>query len=326
MRIEVDPNKKKYLIWISRGFIVTAIFLIAQLFWVCEPEPHWKDAISPQCTLTKQVVICQLVTDIFSDLILMLAPLSLIRNLQDIALRRRLTLIFSSSIATTIVSLVHAAFIFQDGGSKVLVAAFVENTISLIVCNLPVVAAAVFRLKSPNETSPGDKHLSSVHFKSSTTGNRSRSRGRRTNTVDITTTIALDELHDHDHDNYDTGSSSVLNTFKSVSVNVSREVLGTASIPGVPSPVRVVGYAHRAHGNWDEGPDSGTPFGSYFNSKGSPRSLTGDSDQDPDKDGDSDGDHGQSPKPKRSSSSRLTPKDTQSQTHISFAEMPKAPR
>lgn len=69
--------------------------------------------------------------DIISDLILVTVPLHLIRGLQDKGLRRRLTMIFSTSIVTTIVSLVHAAYILTLGGPKVLIAAIVEVRFSL---------------------------------------------------------------------------------------------------------------------------------------------------------------------------------------------------
>jgi len=203
MRIEPDPMKKRYLKWISWIFIVTALVLIAQLYWVCEPQPRWKDAVSPQCTLTKQVVICQLVSDVLSDLILIFAPLSLIRDLQDVSLRRRLTLIFSTSIITTIVSLVHAALIFQDGQSKIVIAALVENTISLMVCNLPVVTAALFRLRVENDDI---KPISSLRFN---TGNH-RFPTRRSNADDITTTtMTLDDVHSNDTKRKQAGSLQI---------------------------------------------------------------------------------------------------------------------
>ncbi len=74
----------------------------------------------------------------------MVAPLRLIRHMSaEDSTRRRLMIIFSTSIVTTcvidfctarrnaqflnsIVSLVHAAFIFTDAGSKVVIAAIVE--------------------------------------------------------------------------------------------------------------------------------------------------------------------------------------------------------
>ena len=75
----------------------------------------------------------------------MVAPLRLIRHMSAVdSTRRRLMIIFSTSIVTTcvlgrpvpgrdhtnyvnsIVSLVHAAFIFTDAGIKVVIAAIVE--------------------------------------------------------------------------------------------------------------------------------------------------------------------------------------------------------
>lgn len=308
MRIETDPDKIRQLTWISRVFIVTTLFLIAQLFWVCEPEPHWKDAVSPQCVLTKQVVICQLVTDVLSDVILMLAPLNLIRGLQDVALRRRLTLIFSTCIVTTIVSLVHAAFIFQDGGPKVLVAAFVENTVSLIVCNLPVVAAAMFRLKPSNTARDDFKPLalSTVRFgwsRSSGTGNRSRTKrsNRNLNTVDITTTVALDELRDQD--TY--GTQASFSALKTIPDDYPRaDGFGKSTISGAPLPVQV-GHDQPSM-DWGEGLKEGAPFGT--DSKGPPGNLTGEKREADDDQRDP----------------RATKDDTQS--HVVFAEMPRPPR
>ncbi|GLB42039.1 putative expressed protein [Lyophyllum shimeji] len=92
------------------------------------------------------VVVLQLVTDIVSDSILIIAPLRLLRNLSDRKLRRRLTVIFSTCLITTAVSLVHAAFLFIHAAIKVLIAAIVECSVSLIVCNVPVVATSLLRV------------------------------------------------------------------------------------------------------------------------------------------------------------------------------------
>lgn len=51
----------------------------------------------------------------------------------------------------SIVSLVHAALILSDAGTKVVVAALVEDTFSLIVCNLPVVVTYVLRSMGSQE-------------------------------------------------------------------------------------------------------------------------------------------------------------------------------
>lgn len=55
----------------------------------------------------------------------------MIRHVANKGLRRRLMFIFSTSVVTTIVSLVHAAYILRTGGTRVLIAAIVE------VCPFP---------------------------------------------------------------------------------------------------------------------------------------------------------------------------------------------
>jgi hypothetical protein len=61
--IRVDPSesRRRRLKYIAGLFFIVCCILISQLFWVCEPEPKWKDMPSPQCVLNKQVAICQLV-------------------------------------------------------------------------------------------------------------------------------------------------------------------------------------------------------------------------------------------------------------------------
>jgi hypothetical protein len=66
------------------------------------------------------------IADTIADTILIAAPLRLLAGLLDKTLRRRLMVIFSSCIITTIVSLVHAAYIIRNGGPKIIIAAVVE--------------------------------------------------------------------------------------------------------------------------------------------------------------------------------------------------------
>lgn len=156
IRLDPSPHRRKILLYIAAGYMTVTVILLCQLFWICEPENmgnHWKDLRNPQCTLNKQVAICQLVSDIIADLILILAPVKLFSELGDRKLRVRLVMIFSTCIVTTIVSLVHATYILTLGGPKVLIAALVEDCMSLFVCNVPVVATALFNLreKTPEE-------------------------------------------------------------------------------------------------------------------------------------------------------------------------------
>ncbi|RDB24735.1 hypothetical protein Hypma_007658 [Hypsizygus marmoreus] len=147
--IRIDPSavRRRLLLFVAALFFITTVVLVTQLFWVCEPEPGWKLEDSPQCVLTRQVVVLQIVTDVLADAILITAPLRLLRNLSDRKLRRRLTVIFSTCLITTVVSIVHAAFIFLRAGPQEVIAAIVEDNVSLIVCNVPVVVTSVMRLQ-----------------------------------------------------------------------------------------------------------------------------------------------------------------------------------
>ncbi|KAF9012877.1 hypothetical protein BDZ89DRAFT_1023817 [Hymenopellis radicata] len=157
IRLDPSERRRRRLLWIGVLFFLVLVFLICQLFWVCEPEPKWKDMRSPQCTLNKQVAICQLVSDIIADLILIIAPLKLLSGLEDVGLRHRLMVIFSTCIVTTIVSLVHAAYILTLGGVKVVIAALVEDCVSLIVCNIPVVVTAAIRIREESQQAKSRK-------------------------------------------------------------------------------------------------------------------------------------------------------------------------
>ncbi|KAF8634649.1 hypothetical protein AX15_000790 [Amanita polypyramis BW_CC] len=107
------------------------LLLVAQLFWDCEPRRRWKLLNPPQCHIGLQVAIFQLISDILVDLTLLIAPLCLFRSIRDEWLRYRLVGIFSTCIITTVVSLVHAAYILTKGGVRVLIAGLVEASSSL---------------------------------------------------------------------------------------------------------------------------------------------------------------------------------------------------
>ena len=163
IRISPAGNLKRILYGAMASYLVVWTILFAQVFWVCEAEPNWKvrdaahfpsasltrlifaqDSLVPQCYLGTNVAIAQLISrqngsvfsscsnhhlsaDIYADTILIIAPLRLLWNL-GVATnqRRRLLLVFSSSIGTTIVSLVHAYYVLRVGGLDEVFAAICE--------------------------------------------------------------------------------------------------------------------------------------------------------------------------------------------------------
>ena len=128
-------------------FVIIFLVMEAQLFWVCIPKKGWQTLPNPQCSLGTQVGVLQLVSkcissqyipressrepstaDIISDILLIAFPLKLFQDLHEKYLRRRLMIIFSTALATSIVSLPHAALILTNAGPKVLIAAVAEVT------------------------------------------------------------------------------------------------------------------------------------------------------------------------------------------------------
>ncbi|KXN88362.1 hypothetical protein AN958_07507 [Leucoagaricus sp. SymC.cos] len=199
--IRIEPFGGWQRLWKGIGVIFCTIWmvLLAQLFWECEPNGEWKRRLpSPQCKLSKGVAILQLVTDVFADLCLLYIPMRLFKAILSDNLRKRLILIFGTCVMTTIVSLVHASFIFISGGPREIIAAIAEDCASLMVCNLPLCVAQIFKRKRWFED--GDQVTNTMQWptwlrKTTTTGpgtENSRRQFRTTVTSDIPTIVTLD--------------------------------------------------------------------------------------------------------------------------------------
>ncbi|KAI0261177.1 hypothetical protein BC834DRAFT_972952 [Gloeopeniophorella convolvens] len=175
IRIDPDPIMRRRLKWLAALFIAALCFFLAQLLWTCEASTTAgrsataRSAISPN----RSPFASSSVPDVVADLLLILLPVRLIRGIKDKGLRYRLIFIFSTSIVTTIVSLVHAAYIIKEGGIPVLISALVEDCMSLTVANMPVVATALMRrLGSGGAQGPDDgdgQRWSSFKFRTRTT-------------------------------------------------------------------------------------------------------------------------------------------------------------
>ncbi|KIJ26794.1 hypothetical protein M422DRAFT_272061 [Sphaerobolus stellatus SS14] len=99
-------------------FLTIWAVLFAQVWWMCERGPGWKDAPLPQCDLGLNVAVAQKI---------------------------RIT-VFSTTIATTCVSLNHAFFVLRARGLKEALAAIVQDAVSLIVAYLSVLIVYLFRI------------------------------------------------------------------------------------------------------------------------------------------------------------------------------------
>ncbi|KDQ16813.1 hypothetical protein BOTBODRAFT_106640 [Botryobasidium botryosum FD-172 SS1] len=197
IRLTPTPRSKKILYWIGVLFCVTWAVLTAQLFWVCEPERWWKELERPQCKLGKQVGLTQVPTDVIADIVLVIAPVRLFWRVKriDRGTKIRLVAIFSASILTTIASLVHVGFLLQGGGLIEILAALLEDAVSLMVANLCVIVSSCYRLLRAGEDS--DSSSVNTFFKAKThrhCGNANQSHPSRRGPSTLTQLVHITEF------------------------------------------------------------------------------------------------------------------------------------
>jgi len=150
IRIVPEKAQQRFLKRTAWAFGAVLIFLITQVFWVCEtPKKRgWQKQPNPQCSLGLQVAVCQLITDIVADVLLILIPTRLLFQTTSLPrpLQIRLFIIFSATLLITVVGLVHAAYLLEVRGVDAIISALVEVSVCLIVCNGVVLLPALYRL------------------------------------------------------------------------------------------------------------------------------------------------------------------------------------
>ncbi|KAJ7616094.1 hypothetical protein FB45DRAFT_1064235 [Roridomyces roridus] len=148
---------RRLLIYGTILFFVFWALLYAQFFWVCVPQPGWKESPLAQCNLGRQVAITLIVTDVIGDTILIAAPLHLLWGVRlQRSLKLRLIAVFASTAVMTAVSLYHDYTIYLFGGLPEAFAANLQVAVGLFVANLSVITAFVFRLANESNGSTGD--------------------------------------------------------------------------------------------------------------------------------------------------------------------------
>jgi len=162
---------RKQLYTAAGCFTIALLILIAQVFWVCEPQNnhnHWKADPVPQCVLGKSVAITQVTTDVFADITLVVFPLILLRYLkseQAQAEKIRLGVSFIVGGLTTIVSIVHAVYLL--GGTQIsILVSNVEMSVSVTISNFAVLVAASHRLWNYTHPQREVTKLSTIAYES----------------------------------------------------------------------------------------------------------------------------------------------------------------
>jgi len=156
--IHISPPKfRRLLLLIGGVFIVFALVLVAQKFWVCVPEKGWREVPGQLCELGNQVAILEIVTDVIGDAVLCIIPLIFFGNMQSRrSLRIRLSAIFSMSFLTTVISLWQCYYLIHPNNGKIdILASDLELFVALTVCNLGVLVAAFYKQRRNTDLENG---------------------------------------------------------------------------------------------------------------------------------------------------------------------------
>jgi len=174
-------------IWAAR---LSIIFTVVQMFWVCERgDTSWKDAPFALCPLGLHVAITQVVTETFSDILLIVAPLWVLRNVRvTTAVRFRLISVFTCSLATTVVALAHAILVIRLPGVWEAIVGALEAGVALAVCNLSVIVPALARLFGGDP----EKYEESRDYASATIGGSGGSKNTRNLNNTMLSTFKVD--------------------------------------------------------------------------------------------------------------------------------------
>ena len=169
VRIAPWASQKRIMLIVAAVMVFQWILLMVQLFWVCEKgDTSWKDAPFALCPLGLHVAITQVVSECpftrlfdlprlsiyllclaetFSDILLIIAPLWILRNVRvTSAVRFRLVSVFACSIATSLAGLAHAVLLIQLPGVWEAMIGALEAAVALAVCNLSVIVPAIARI------------------------------------------------------------------------------------------------------------------------------------------------------------------------------------
>lgn len=139
-----------YLISVSFACMWAA--LIAQEMTVCELR---------SCVTLPSVALLELITDSYADISLVVAPLCLWNN-AGLSRSRQISIqsVFSASLLTTIVTIIHSINLSMGHTSTTLIFAYVRAALNLFICNILVIVTFLYRMCS-KETADLDQSFPS---------------------------------------------------------------------------------------------------------------------------------------------------------------------
>ncbi|KAJ8592508.1 hypothetical protein M405DRAFT_46247 [Rhizopogon salebrosus TDB-379] len=141
---------KRIAIWTAVAFGICCVALLTQKSILCAQEKSWSYLQSQRlnCGLGKlSIGIPQLVADFLSDIALVVLPIFLLRGVRLSREHRILiVLVFSSSIVTSLISVVHVVFMWQCDKNLQTITAQLQIAASLIICDLLVIVTYFHRV------------------------------------------------------------------------------------------------------------------------------------------------------------------------------------
>ncbi|KAG1802844.1 uncharacterized protein HD556DRAFT_1227959 [Suillus plorans] len=143
---------------ISASFACMWAALIAQKMTVCELR---------SCITLLSVALLELIADCFADISLIVAPLYLWNNV-GLSRSRQISIqsVFSASLLTTIVTIIHSINLSMGHTSTTLIFAYVRAALSLFICNILVIVTFLYRMCSKETVDFGQSFASNQVFTS----------------------------------------------------------------------------------------------------------------------------------------------------------------
>ncbi|KAJ8592507.1 hypothetical protein M405DRAFT_46543 [Rhizopogon salebrosus TDB-379] len=128
-------------------FAAIAIALLAQKCWFCVQNDNWKRVSPLSCPLASSVGVTQVVADFLSDLALVVLPIHILHQVK-LPRDQRIMIysVFSGSLVTTLLSIVHAVFFIQADPYVKILTAQLEMAFCVIVCDLLPVVTCVHKV------------------------------------------------------------------------------------------------------------------------------------------------------------------------------------
>ncbi|KAG2147244.1 hypothetical protein BD769DRAFT_1730505, partial [Suillus cothurnatus] len=151
VRLSSPTKIRTVACWAAVAFGAIAIALLVYKCWFCARHHDWDEIAPLSCSLAPSVGITQVIADFLSDMTLVVLPAQMLHRVKLPRNQRILILsVFSGSLITTLLSIVHAVFFIQaDPILKILTAqleASLTMAFSVIVCNLLHVITCLYKV------------------------------------------------------------------------------------------------------------------------------------------------------------------------------------